>query len=52
MEECRGCLPGHWLGGVSLLLTHCEHKELFSGPGEEPPEDRNGAVALVSFQSW
>jgi len=53
MEECRGCLPGNWLGGVFLLLAHCEHKELFLlRPGEEPPEDRNGAVALVSFTDY
>ena len=46
MEECRGCLPGDWLGGV-FLLAHCENKERFLlRPGEEP---RNGAVALVSF---
>ena len=48
MEECRGCLPGHWLGGVFPLLAHCEHKELFLlRPGEEPPEDRNGAVFSI-----
>ncbi|KAN0084878.1 hypothetical protein V8E54_001345 [Elaphomyces granulatus] len=36
------------LGGVSLLLAHCEHKKLFLlRPGEEPPEDWDGAVALV-----
>ena len=37
----------------NLLLAHCEYRELFLlQPGEEPPEARNGGVALVSFQSW
>ena len=44
MEECRGCLPGHWLGGVFLLLAPCEHKEAFSPPSLARSLQRIGTV--------
>ncbi|KAN0072381.1 hypothetical protein V8E54_009310 [Elaphomyces granulatus] len=44
-------LQGAWRNVVVvfLLLVHCEQGAFLLQPGEEPPEDRNGAVALVSF---
>ena len=47
-------LPDTYWEAYSYYWLIVKHKELFLlRPGEEPPEeDRNGAVALVSFQSW